>query len=89
MRIAGIETLRTPEYVNVLWVLLHTDEGIAGLGETFCGAGAVAAHIHEAPAARRSRAGRLPRISPPYCLRGSSLCPFRSGWRWLSPFRRV
>lgn len=52
MRITGIETLWTPEYVNVLWVHLHTDEGITGLGETFYGAGAVAAHIHDTLAVR-------------------------------------
>lgn len=47
MKITAIETLRTPEFVNVLWVRVETDEGLVGLGETFYGAGAVEAHIHE------------------------------------------
>ncbi len=47
MKIVGIETLRTDEFANVLWVLIHTDAGITGLGETFYGAAAVEAHIHD------------------------------------------
>ena len=47
MKIAKIETLRTAEFANVLWVRVHTDAGIIGLGETFYGAGAVEAHIHD------------------------------------------
>ena len=47
MKIAAIETLRTREFSNVLWVRVHTDAGIVGLGETFYGAGAVEAHIHD------------------------------------------
>lgn len=52
MKITAIETLRTQEFSNVLWVRLHTDAGIVGLGETFYGAGAVEAHIHDTLAAR-------------------------------------
>ena len=52
MKITAIETLRTEEYVNVLWVRVHTDEGLIGLGETFYGAGAVEAHIHDTLSAR-------------------------------------
>lgn len=47
MKITSIETLRTDEFANVLWVRVHTDAGIIGLGETFYGAGAVEAHIHD------------------------------------------
>lgn len=47
MKITRIETLRTDEFSNVLWVLVYTDAGIVGLGETFYGAGAVEAHIHD------------------------------------------
>ena len=36
----------------MLWVRVHTDAGIVGLGETFYGAGAVEAHIHDTLAAR-------------------------------------
>ena len=52
MKITAIETLRTEEFANVLWVRVHTDAGIIGLGETFYGAGAVEAHIHDTLAGR-------------------------------------
>jgi L-alanine-DL-glutamate epimerase-like enolase superfamily enzyme len=52
MKITAIETLRTEEFANVLWVRVHTDAGIIGLGETFYGAGAVEAHIHDTLAIR-------------------------------------
>ena len=52
MKITAIETLRTAEFANVLWVRVHTDSGIIGLGETFYGAGAVEAHIHDTLASR-------------------------------------
>jgi galactonate dehydratase len=52
MKITSIETLRTAEFANVLWVRVHTDAGIIGLGETFYGAGAVEAHIHDTLAIR-------------------------------------
>ena len=41
MKITRIETLRPGEFPNLLWVLMHTDAGITGLGETFFGARAV------------------------------------------------
>ncbi|HTM78692.1 MAG TPA: mandelate racemase/muconate lactonizing enzyme family protein [Devosia sp.] len=47
MKITKIETLRTQEFSNVLWVRVHTAAGFIGLGETFYGAGAVEAHIHD------------------------------------------
>ncbi len=52
MKITSIETLRTEEFSNVLWVRVHTDAGVVGLGETFYGAGAVEAHIHDTLARR-------------------------------------
>jgi galactonate dehydratase len=52
LKITSIETLRTQEFANVLWVRIHTDSGIIGLGETFYGAGAVEAHIHDTLAVR-------------------------------------
>jgi galactonate dehydratase len=52
MKITSVETLYTREFENVIWVRLHTDAGIIGLGETFFGAGAVAAHIHDTLAIR-------------------------------------
>jgi galactonate dehydratase len=50
MRIAALETVRIAERPNLLWVLVRTDEGLAGLGETFFGASAVEAHLHDAVA---------------------------------------
>jgi galactonate dehydratase len=52
MKITQIETLRTEEFSNVIWVRIHTDAGVVGLGETFYGAGAVEAHIHDTLAGR-------------------------------------
>jgi len=52
MQITAIETLRTRQFANVLWVRVHTDTGLVGLGETFYGAGAVEAHIHDTLAVR-------------------------------------
>src|SRR5260370_39575606 len=52
VKITSIETLRSDEFANVLWVRLHTDAGIIGLGETFYGAGAVEAQIHDTFAGR-------------------------------------
>lgn len=46
MKITAIETVQLPHLNNILWVLVHTDEGITGLGETFRGANAVASYIH-------------------------------------------
>ncbi len=47
MKITQIETLRLGEFPNIIWVRLHTDEGLVGLGETFMGAAAVEAYLHE------------------------------------------
>ena len=47
MRITGIETVRLAERPNLIWLHVETDEGLTGLGETFFGAGAVEAHLHE------------------------------------------
>ncbi len=50
MKITAVETLRLAEFANIIWVRLHTDEGLVGLGETFMGAAAVEAYIHETAA---------------------------------------
>ena len=52
MKITAIETMRVAEFANLLWVHVHTDEGMTGLGETFYGAAAVEAHIHDTLAGR-------------------------------------
>lgn len=47
MIVTNIDTLRLDEFPNLLFVEVHTDEGLVGLGETFFGARAVEAYIHE------------------------------------------
>ncbi|MFN5350267.1 MAG: mandelate racemase/muconate lactonizing enzyme family protein [Polaromonas sp.] len=47
MKITQLETLRLGEFPNIIWVRLYTDEGLVGLGETFMGAAAVEAYLHE------------------------------------------
>ncbi len=47
MKITRIETLSLGEFPNIVWVLVHTDAGFVGLGETFYGAAAVSAYVHE------------------------------------------
>jgi L-alanine-DL-glutamate epimerase-like enolase superfamily enzyme len=50
MKITAIETIQLREFPNLVWVEVATDEGVVGLGETFFGAGAVAAYLHETAA---------------------------------------
>jgi L-alanine-DL-glutamate epimerase-like enolase superfamily enzyme len=52
MKITALETIRTAELPNILWVQVHTDEGLVGLGETFFGAQTVEAYLHEYAAPR-------------------------------------
>lgn len=47
MKIIRIETLRSPDYAHLLWVRLHTDDGLIGLGETFYIPSAVESVIHD------------------------------------------
>jgi L-alanine-DL-glutamate epimerase-like enolase superfamily enzyme len=47
LKIVAVETLRLKEHPNLLWVRLHTDDGLTGLGETFFGAAATEADIHD------------------------------------------
>jgi galactonate dehydratase len=47
MKITRVETLRLGEFANLIWLRLHTDEGLVGLGETFFGASSVEAYIHD------------------------------------------
>jgi len=51
MKISAIETLRLEEHPNLLWVLVHTDAGLTGLGETWFGTSACEADIHDRLAA--------------------------------------
>src|SRR2546423_12779679 len=47
MKITKLETLRLEEFPNLLWLRLHSDAGIAGLGETHPAAPSVEAYVHE------------------------------------------
>lgn len=70
MKITGIETVRLGEFPNLLYVRVHTDEGLVGLGEAFGGAQAVEAWVHET-AARR--------------LLGTNALAIEKAWRELYP----
>jgi L-alanine-DL-glutamate epimerase-like enolase superfamily enzyme len=47
MKVTALETVQVPDRRNLLWVRVHTDEGLVGLGESFRGAETVAAYIHD------------------------------------------
>jgi L-alanine-DL-glutamate epimerase-like enolase superfamily enzyme len=47
MKITALETLVAAEFANILWLKVHTDEGVIGLGETFFMPRAVEAYVHE------------------------------------------
>ena len=46
-RITAVRTIRIAERANLIWVEVETEDGLVGLGETFRGAQAVEAVIHE------------------------------------------
>lgn len=50
MKITRIDTVRVEAHPNLLWVEIHTDDGLVGLGETFYVPGAVASVIHDVAA---------------------------------------
>ena len=52
MRIKKLETLRVGEFPNLLWLRVHTDEGLVGLGETSYAAQSVETYVHEYVAPR-------------------------------------
>jgi len=47
VKITALETIRLAERPNLIWLHVETDQGLTGLGETFFGAGAVEAHLHD------------------------------------------
>jgi L-alanine-DL-glutamate epimerase-like enolase superfamily enzyme len=47
MNVTKVETIWLEEFPNVIWIQVHTDEGLIGLGETFFGSQAVEAYVHE------------------------------------------
>jgi L-alanine-DL-glutamate epimerase-like enolase superfamily enzyme len=50
MKVTAIETVELAEFPFLLWLRLHTDEGIVGTGETFFAPAPVAAYLHGAVA---------------------------------------
>jgi L-alanine-DL-glutamate epimerase-like enolase superfamily enzyme len=63
VKITALETIRLGEFPNLLWLHIQTDQGLTGLGETFFGARAVEAYIHEtvAPLLLGKPAGQIDR----------------------------
>ena len=47
MKIARIETIRVAEQPQVIWVQVHTDTGLVGLGETYYAPTVVQAAVHD------------------------------------------
>ena len=47
LRIEALETVRVAEHPNLIWVRVIANCGTTGLGETFFGAGAVEADLHD------------------------------------------
>jgi L-alanine-DL-glutamate epimerase-like enolase superfamily enzyme len=60
MKITKIETVRVKDFPNLLWVEVHTDEGVAGLGETFFMSQTVESYLHEVVAPKLLDAIRSP-----------------------------
>jgi galactonate dehydratase len=52
MKINRLETLRLGEFPNLLWLRVHTDAGIHGVGETSYAAHSVETYVHEYVAPR-------------------------------------
>jgi galactonate dehydratase len=47
VRVTRIDTVRIDEFPSLVHLLVHTDDGLTGLGETFFFADAVEAHVHD------------------------------------------
>ena len=47
MKITALETIRLEEFANLVWLKVHTTEGLVGLGETFFHPAPVEAYVHE------------------------------------------
>jgi galactonate dehydratase len=46
-KITAVETIRCPDFPNLLWVRLHAGDGLVGLGETFYLPAAIEAVVHD------------------------------------------
>jgi len=71
VRIVELETVRTPQHPNLLFVRLRTDGGLVGLGEAFNGVLAVEVYLHETVA---DVLLSMPDVSPELCAR--NLTPY-------------
>jgi galactonate dehydratase len=47
MKITKLETLRIAEFPKIVWLRVHTDEGLIGLGETSYAASALETYLHD------------------------------------------
>ena len=47
MKITALETVNVEAYPQITFVLVHTDEGLVGLGDTFFGSPSVQTYVHE------------------------------------------
>jgi galactonate dehydratase len=66
MIVTEVETLRLGRFPNVLWVLVHTDEGLTGLGEAKkIATMAEAYHLPVAPLCKQAQPERSVRSSSP------------------------
>lgn len=65
MIVTALETIRTERHENLVWLVVETDGGPAGLGETFFHPRAVEAYVHEAvaPLLLGREAGDIGRIN--------------------------
>ena len=52
MKITRLETLRLGEFPNLVWLRVHTDQGLIGVGETSYAAQSVETYLHEYVAPR-------------------------------------
>ena len=65
MKITAVETIRLKRHGTLIWVRIHTDEGIVGLGESWFGAATIEADIHDriAPAILGEDASRIEHLN--------------------------
>ena len=50
MKITALETVNVEAYPQITFVLVHTDEGLVGLGDTFFGTASIQTYVHEVAA---------------------------------------
>ena len=51
MKITAVETLRVEEFPNLLWVIVETEDGLRGTGESFFSSPATDAYVHDTASA--------------------------------------